>query len=145
MDKRKNGIYHLHMQRRKNVVISWFAAFKVIPWANVVYNAPAVLRAAKKFWDVVSRSGPQVEQRPDSRHSETISALEARLFSLEQETAQLREQSIIAAELLSALAEQNMRLVEAIELLRLRTRILVVLSCVLIAAVVAMAAFAIFR
>jgi hypothetical protein len=87
----------------------WLTALKLIPWDDVVANAPAVLRGAKKLW---GKAG-QAEQAPPDR-----------VGALEQEVAQLREQANTAAGVISALAEQNARLVEAVDLLRVRTRIL---------------------
>ena len=57
--------------------------------------------------------------------------------ALEQEVAQLREQANTAAGVISALAEQNARLVEAVDLLRVRTRILMAACGVLAVALVA--------
>ena len=99
----------------------WITALKLIPWDDVVANAPAVLRGAKKLF---GKSG-QAAQAPD------------RLGVLEQEVAQLREQASTAAGVISSLAEQNARLVEAVELLRIRTRILLVACAVLALGLVA--------
>ncbi|HKU46518.1 MAG TPA: hypothetical protein VJQ58_06515 [Burkholderiales bacterium] len=99
----------------------WLTALKMIPWDDVVANAPAVLRGAKKLWGKAGRSEPT----PD------------RVGALEQEVAQLREQADTAAGVISSLAEQNARLVEAVDLLRVRTRILMAACGVLAVALVA--------
>ena len=36
----------------------WITALKLIPWDDVVANAPAVLRGAKKLWGKAGRSEP---------------------------------------------------------------------------------------
>lgn len=100
----------------------WITALKLIPWDDVVANAPAVLRGAKKLF---GKTG-QAAQAPD------------RLGALEQEVAQLREQADTAAGVISSLAEQNARLVEAVDLLRVRTRILIAACGVLAVALVAL-------
>ena len=107
------------------MAVSWITALKVIPWGDVVENAPAVLRGAKKLWSAV-------RQAPETH-------------GLQQEIAQLKEQAESAARLISSLAEQNARLVEAVDLLRLRTRVLLIACSALVAAMVALAAFVVLR
>ena len=127
------------------MAIGWLAAFKTIPWADVVAYAPDILRGAKKLVGTVRRSEPPVEHSPDTRHSEVLSALNARLTSLEQDIAQMKQETSSAADLISSLAEQNARLVEAVDLLRFRTRVLVILSGILFVGVVASLAIGLFR
>jgi hypothetical protein len=107
------------------MAVSWITALKVIPWGDVVQNAPAVLRGAKKLWSTV-------RQAPEPH-------------ALEQEVAQLKEQAESAARLISSLAEQNARLVEAVDLLRMRTRVLLVVCSVLVVAMLTLAAFVVLR
>lgn len=85
------------------MAISWLTALKLIPWRDVVENAPTVLRTAKKLWDK--------QPPPDT--------------SLQQEVASLREEARRAAAVIESLAEQNTRLVQAVDILRVRTRLLV--------------------
>ena len=84
------------------MAISWLTALKLIPWRDVVENAPTVLRTAKKLWD----------KQPPAEHS------------VHQELAALREEARRAAEVIASLAEQNTRLVQAVDVLRARTRLL---------------------
>lgn len=85
------------------MAISWITALKLIPWRDVVENAPTVLRTAKKLWD---------KQPPPQS-------------SLQQEVAALRDEARRAAEVIESLAEQNTRLVQAVEVLRARSRLLI--------------------
>ena len=110
------------------MTVSWLAAFKVIPWADLIDNAPAVVRGAKKLWGLVG--GTPGEPGPGP-HTQAMSTLDARVASLEQEIGHLKVQANGAANLISTLAEQNARLIEAVEILRLRTRVLLVASAVL--------------
>jgi hypothetical protein len=100
------------------MAISWITALKLIPWRDVVENAPTVLRTAKKLWD---------KQPPPQN-------------SLQQEVAALRDEARRAAEVIESLAEQNTRLVQAVEVLRARSRLLMyavgALSIVLLGLVV---------
>ena len=118
------------------MALSWLAAFKVIPWADLIDNAPTVVRGAKKMWGLVG--GTPGEPRPDPR-TQAISTLDARVASLEQEIGHLKEQANGAANLIATLAEQNARLIEAVEILRLRTRILLVACGVLALGLIAVA------
>jgi hypothetical protein len=104
---------------------------KVIPWADVVANAPAVLRGAKTLWNKMDPAA--AARTPDP------------LAALQQEVAQLKEQLDSAAGLISSLAEQNARLVEAVDILRLRTRMLLVTCGALVVVTGALAAFVLLR
>lgn len=84
------------------MAISWLTALKLIPWRDVVENAPTVLRTARKLWDKQPPAAPSVQQ----------------------EVASLREEARRAAQVIESLAEQNTRLVQAVEILRVRTRVL---------------------
>ena len=99
----------------------WITALKLIPWDDVVANAPAELRGATKLFGKTAHA----EQAP------------VRLGALEQEVAQLREQANTAAGVITSLAQQNARLVEAVDLLRVRTRILIAACGVLAVGLVA--------
>lgn len=83
------------------MAISWITALKLIPWRDVVENAPTVLRTARNLWN---------KEQPEPL--------------LQQEVASLREEARRAAEVIESLAEQNTRLVQAVEILRVRTRVL---------------------
>jgi hypothetical protein len=121
--------------------MGWRTAFKVIPWRDLADNAPTVVRGAKRLWGLVG--GPAAEPRADP-HSQAISGLDARMAALEQAVARLKEQGSSAADVISALAEQNSRLIQAVEILRLRTRILIAV-CAVMAVGMASAAFVLFR
>ena len=88
------------------MAISWITALKLIPWRDVVENAPTVLRTAKRLWDKQGDATPP------------------RQSSLQQEVAALRDEARRAAEVIESLAEQNTRLVQAVEVLRARSRLL---------------------
>jgi hypothetical protein len=109
------------------MALNWITAFKVIPWGQVLENAPTVLRGAKKLWD--KAGNPQAAPAAPSR--------------LEQEVAELRDEVAKGAQLIASLAEQNAQLVGAIEVLRVRTRVLAIACVTLSVAVVALAAVAV--
>jgi hypothetical protein len=99
----------------------WITAFKLIPWASVLAAAPAVVAGARKLWDARRDRG----QAPP----------------LNEQIAELRKDLTAASELLARLAEQNQRLVEAVQILRVRTRVLLVVSAALAVAVVGLAIY----
>jgi hypothetical protein len=99
----------------------WIAAFKLIPWASVLAAAPDVVSGARKLWDARRDRG----QAPP----------------LDEQIAELRKELTAASKLVAQLAEQNQRLVEAVEILRARTRVLFLVSAVLAVAVVGLAIY----
>lgn len=110
----------------------WLTAFKVIPWGDVIAAAPTVARGAKKLWETIreqpaaTASGPA----PDSP--------EGRVRALESQLADMRRELAASMELINSLAQQNERLVEAVGILRVRTRALLfatVIAFVLLVAV----------
>jgi hypothetical protein len=109
------------------MALNWITAFKIIPWGQVLENAPTVLRSAKKLWD--KAGNPHLAPAAPSR--------------LEQEVSELRDEVARGAQLIAALAEQNAQLVGAIDVLRVRTRVLAIACVTLSVAVVALAAVAV--
>jgi hypothetical protein len=110
----------------------WTTALKAIPWADLIAAAPVVARGARKLWASV-------------RHKEAAEAEgswpEARLDALEAQVDELRRELAASSDLIANLAEQNTRLVEAVTVLRMRTRILFVMAAVMAAGLVALLIF----
>ena len=119
------------------MAIGWLAAFKTIPWAEVLAVAPTIVQGARKLWTSVRKQeqpvSPQSHQL-DAKHSsdsESLSAIGARVLSLESRSKEMADEVVSSLELIKSLAEQNSRLVQAVEILRVRTRVLVWLFGVL--------------
>lgn len=89
------------------MALIWLTALKVIPWGDVIQHAPKVLSAARKLLDRSPTEPPPTKDEVLERMAKTLADL----------------------------AEQNTRLVHAVELLRLRTRILMVVTVLLAVAV----------
>ncbi|MFM2074628.1 MAG: hypothetical protein RJB34_933 [Pseudomonadota bacterium] len=85
------------------MAIAWLTALKVIPWGDVIEHAPKVLSAARKLLDRTPAALPPSKDEVQERMAKTLTDL----------------------------AEQNTRLVNAVEVLRLRTRILMVATVLL--------------
>jgi hypothetical protein len=111
------------------MAIPWLVALKVIPWGDVIEHAPKVLNAARKLLDRQRASAPPPEAPkevidPPGAAQPSLAALNARLFSAQQEITQLTQTQTQLAQTVTELAEQNARLVGAVEVLRVRTRLL---------------------
>jgi hypothetical protein len=111
------------------MAIPWLVALKVIPWGDVIEHAPKVLSAARKLLErqraprTVPAAGDSVIPMP-SAEPPSLAALHQRLAAAQQ---QIDAQALAQDQLtqtLAELAEQNARLVSAVELLRVRTRLL---------------------
>ena len=101
--------------------IPWVTVLQVVPWSEVIRNAPKVAEGAKKLWNAVGNkpAAPEVTetsmQPAVSPEAKSIAALEVRAEALETSVAHLHEQMLAASELIKALAEQNTQLVQRIE------------------------------
>jgi hypothetical protein len=111
------------------MAIPWLMALKAVPWGDVIEHAPSVLKAARKLIDRQSsqppgQAGTPATQTPVSEVpslGELKNALIAAQGQIDRQTQTQRE----LTETLAELAEQNARMVNAVEVLRLRMRLLV--------------------
>ena len=116
------------------MAIPWIAALKIIPWGDVIEHAPKVLNAARKLLDknkapaTPAPAGPPLDPAAEPP---TLGELRNRLIEARQLIDQQAAVQQQMAQTLSELAEQNARLVEAVELLRVRTRALIAAVAVL--------------
>jgi hypothetical protein len=111
--------------------IPWMLALKVIPWGDVIEHAPKVLNAARKLLDkkpdANNAAGPAPAREvldAQTAAPPSLGELKNRLIAAQQQIdhqAQVQEE---LAQTLAELAEQNARLVGAVEVLRTRTRML---------------------
>lgn len=123
------------------MAIPWLLALKVIPWGDVIEHAPKVLSAARKLMDRQRAEPPpapvtSTELVGDAPPS--LGELKNRLIAAQ---VQLDRQAQIQDQLtrtLADLAEQNARLVAAVNLLRLRTRLLLASTAVGAVALIAL-------
>jgi alkylation response protein AidB-like acyl-CoA dehydrogenase len=108
----------------------WITFFKVIPWTDLIAAAPAVVKGAQLLWAKVRKQeAPQVTGQGPA----------AAQRALEEQIAELRSELTAASELVTRLAEQNNRLFEAVEVLRVRTRVLFAAMAVMAAGIVGLA------
>ena len=104
--------------------IGWMTVLNLVPWGEVIKNAPAVADGAKKLWDSVGKKGPggDTDVAPPVAGAEISSdaAMQARLAQADASIAQLQEQMQASSLLIKALAEQNSELIRRVETNRVR-------------------------
>ena len=127
----------------RQMALGWLAVLQMVPWSDVIKNAPKVADSAKKLWGSVGQKAPVAttattgnlaQLSPEGR---TIAALQARVLTLESVTEGLHEQMLASSELIKALAEQNTQLIRRAEVSRIR--LLLLAGVTALVAVVALA------
>lgn len=106
------------------MAIGWLTVLNLVPWGEVIKNAPAVADSAKKLWDSVGKKAPaaaaqDIETVPAAEPS-PVAALHSRLAEADASIAQLQEQMMASSQLIKALAEQNSELIRRVETNRVR-------------------------
>lgn len=119
------------------MAIPWLVALKVIPWGDVIEHAPKVLNAARKLLDQ-KRGEPQAEPLPTGEVIDlpgstppSLGELKNRLIAAQHQIDRQARAQEALAQTLAELAEQNARLVGAVEVLRTRTRLLLWVAAVM--------------
>lgn len=108
------------------MAIGWMAVLKMVPWTDVISNAPVIADGAKKLWNTVARKSPStassdtVAQAALSSGSDAIATLQAQLAAVEATTLDLHQQMLASSELIKALADQNAQLIRRAEVHRVR-------------------------
>lgn len=110
------------------MAIAWLTALKVVPWGDVIEHAPNVLKAARKLMDrQKAQPAPKADTDVDmaGQSVPSLGELQNRLIAARVQLDDHAQTQAQMTETLAALAEQNAQLVSAVEVLRLRTRLLV--------------------
>ena len=118
------------------MAIGWLTVLKMVPWSDVISNAPVVADGAKKLWKAVGKkpvtpapsASPVAQMMPESK---ALALLQAQIVALEATTADLHSQMLASSELINALAEQNTQLVKRVEANRTRVLWLAAVTLVL--------------
>ncbi len=110
------------------MAIPWLAALKIVPWGDVIEHAPNVLKAARKLMDR-QKAEPELSTNTAmdmaGQSVPSLGELQNRLIAAQVQMQGQAQTQAQLTETLAALAEQNAQLVSAVEVLRLRTRLLV--------------------
>ena len=108
------------------MAIPWLAVLKMVPWTDVVKNAPVVADGAKKLWTAVARKSSAKSKASApvatdlSAENLTLPTLASRIATLDATASDLHEQMVTSSNLIEALAEQNAQLVLRLDALRRR-------------------------
>ena len=111
------------------MAIGWMTVLKLVPWGDVIKNAPMIADGAKKLWDTVGRkplaaegtSPPGSDLAVAPADQDVVTSMQSRLAEAEASIAQLHEQMQASSALIKALAEQNTELIQRVEINRVRT------------------------
>lgn len=121
----------------------WVTVLQMVPWGEVIKNAPKVADGAVKLWNSVSKkkaydeTGSEISDVILASDPEAVEKLEHRLHAAEQTISDLQAQVVQSAEVIKELASQNAQLVAQIESNRKAVTVLgVALAIALIAGVV---------
>lgn len=125
-------------------MVGWLTVLKLVPWQEVITNAPKVADAATRLWKATSRKAPMGDApaAPDgtavsTREPAGQAALQARLAAADSAIADLRQQMLDSSRLIHELAEQNAQLVQRVEAHRVRVLWLTVVTALLAVAAAA--------
>ncbi|MBP6006659.1 MAG: hypothetical protein KA740_03085 [Rhodoferax sp.] len=119
------------------MAMGWMTVLKMVPWGDVIENAPKVASGAKKLWAKVGNKPPPGAasangNAPSGPHALTgqdaIAALRTQVADLQVATAELHQQMFESSALIQSLADQNAQLVQRIELNRKRLLVLVLVT-----------------
>jgi len=116
----------------------WLTVLKLVPWQEVITNAPKVVDAATRLWKTTARKAPTEASVPVPATHEggagerpELAALQAQLVAADGAITELRQQMADSSRLIRELAAQNEQLVTRVEALRVRVLWLIVIVVVL--------------
>ena len=110
----------------------WIRAVRAVPWSEVIAAAPMVVGSAKRILSALQKK-EQGDRAAARAAPATPPPADPELRALHQRIIDLEADLVGATEVLKKLADQQARLVVALEALRQRTRALV-WTCSLLAA-----------
>ena len=108
------------------MAIGWLTVLKMVPWGDVITNAPKIADGAVKLWNTVAKKqtstvSPITDTQPSpASEAQSIVILQAKLATAEVQISELHHQMLKSSELIKALAEQNTQLIKRVELNRVR-------------------------
>ena len=109
------------------MAIGWLTVLKMVPWGDVIENAPKVANGAKKLWQSVGKkpvpvtSGTAVPvQDVLPTESPAVAALQSQVAELQAAVADLHQQMLVSSESIQSLANQNTQLIKRVEINRVR-------------------------
>lgn len=110
------------------MAVSVLSVLKMVPWGDVISNAPKIADEAMKLWRAVAKkrqppefpaSGAEPERAAEVQ---SLAVLQAQLAAAEVKIADLHTQMLESSELIKDLADQNTQLINRIEVIRMRAQ-----------------------
>ena len=114
------------------MAIGWMTALKIIPWGNVLESAPHIVKAAKHLFSATKADQDDYASPSELGRREGLANLDGRIKLMEERITELRQEQQSSAELIKSLAEQNALIVEAVDIFRMRLKIVLVTSIILL-------------
>ena len=124
------------------MAIGWLTVLKLVPWGDVIENAPKVAQGAKKLWNTVGKkpvsdvadtfTPTTPGQGALSGQDAVLAVLQRQVAELQATTAELHQQMLESSALIKSLAEQNTQLIQRVEVNRKRVLVLGVLTVILV-------------
>jgi len=113
------------------MTINWFASLKDVPWTKVLDLAPSIVESGRKLWsrgsnkeaEISTAQNPLEQTAPPG--AEALAALEIRVLGLEKRTTQLGEEVVASFDVVRSLTQQHSHLVSAVDVLLVRTGVLI--------------------
>ncbi|HEX4880710.1 MAG TPA: hypothetical protein VFV39_12750 [Limnobacter sp.] len=101
----------------------WVTVLQMVPWTEVIKNAPKVAEGAVKLWNTVSKKNVdgQVDVSVPLAAIDELTELELqaeRLARAEEQLAVLQQEMLQSSQLIKELAAQNAQLVKQVEVNR---------------------------
>jgi hypothetical protein len=128
------------------MAIGWLTVLKMVPWEEVIGNAPKIVEGARKLRGTGARKPPSAAspgpspQPANYPEAQSVAMLQTQLAAAKAEIADLHSQMLGSSELIKALAEQNTQLIKRVEVNRIR--VLWLAGAVVIFGVVAVSSLA---
>ncbi len=97
------------------MAFGWMSVLKMVPWGDVIENAPKVATGAKKLWQNVGRqtvSSSSGAPAVSPAESPALAALQQEVAGLRVAVADLHQQMLVSSELIQSLANQNTQLIK---------------------------------
>jgi len=85
---------YVSVAKELSMAIGWFAVLQMVPWVDVIKNAPKVANEAKKLWNTIAKKPPLTS------------------------VSELQDQLLASSELIKKLADQNAQLIKQAEVNR---------------------------
>ena len=122
------------------MAIGWMTALKIIPWGEVLESAPHIVKAAKHLFSTTKADAGGFAESENSQAGDGLASLDKRIRLIEARVVELSNEQESSSALIKSLAEQNALIVEAIEVFRIRVKILLI-GCILLVCMLASLVF----